>query len=104
MSNEEFEVPDEWGLSVQQEVVIGSLIDERGKYIPPFEFCNALYMDDGLYKRLDPAPAKLRVLLQRCRAIVVKLTDGRAKIDTMRGKGWRITKKARVILMQAFGD
>jgi len=103
-SVEEFKIPDEWGLSEQQEVIIGSLIDERGKYIPPSDFCNALYIDDKPYAKGAPAPAKLRVLMLRCREIVKQLTEGRAKIDTMRRKGWRITKKARVILMQASGD
>ena len=102
--NEEFEVPDEWGLSEQQEVVIGSLIDERGKYIPPCELCNALYPDDKTYKAGSPAPAKLRVLVQRCRDIVEDLTEGRAEIENKRGKGWRITKRDRIILMKAVDD
>lgn len=99
---EEFEVPDEWGLSEQQEFVIGSLIDERGKYVPPFELCNELY--DEEYEAGAPAPAKLRVLMQRCRDIVADLTSGRVEIETRRGKGWRITKRARIILMKAVED
>lgn len=105
MSNvEEFEVPDEWGLSEQQEFLIGSLIDERGKYVQAYQLCNELYLDDRPYDPGEPAPAKLRVLVQRCRDIVADLTNGRSKIDTMRGKGWRITKRSRVILMKAVGD
>ena len=101
---EEFEVPDEWGLSEQQEVVIGSLIDERGKYIPPYALCAALYPNDDRYEPGSPAPAKLRVLVQRCRDIVSALTDDRSEIETKRGKGWRITKRSRIILMKAVDD
>lgn len=96
MSNDEFEVPEEWGLSEQQEVVIGSLIDDAGSFIPPYELCRALY--EGKFKKGCPAPAKLRVLVQRCRDILAELTDGKVEIETKRGKGWRITKKGRMIL------
>lgn len=101
---DEFEIPDEWGLSEQQEVVIGSLIDARGSYIPAADFCNALYPDDQTYRPRAPSPAKLRVLIQRCRSIVADLTNDRAGIQTKRGKGWRVIKTERVILMKASGD
>lgn len=102
--SDEFEVPDEWGLSEQQEIVIGSLIDDAGRFIPACEFCNALYPDDKTYEVGDPAPAKLRVLVQRCRDIVAELTNERVKIETKRGKGWRLTKKGKILLTKAVGD
>lgn len=97
MTDEMFDVPEEWGLSEQQEVVIGSLIDDAGSYIPPYELCRALY--DGKFKKGCPAPAKLRVLMQRCRDILHDLTEGKVRIETRRGQGWRITKKSRMILV-----
>lgn len=104
VKTEEFEIPDEWGLSERQEVVIGSLIDARGAYIPAFELCNALYVDDAPYKRDDSAPAKLRVLMQRCRQIVDDLSAERTRIAGKRGKGWRITMRERIYLITATGD
>lgn len=94
----DFEIPPQWGLSEQQECVIGSLIDDAGNYAPPYQLCAVLYPNDPPYAKGAPAPAKLRVLVQRCRDIVYDLTDGRAEIETKRGKGWRVTKKSRLIL------
>ena len=94
--SEQFEIPKEWDLSPQQEVVIGSLIDDAGEYISPLEFCEALYDDYDPEEKA--APAKLRVLVQRCREIVSELTEGAVKIEVRRNKGWRITKKSRIIL------
>lgn len=92
--NDLFEIPANWKLSPQQEVVIGSLIDEAGTYISVSAFCEALYEEDYV----GPAPAKLRVLVQRCREVLGELTEGRAKIETKRNKGYRITRKTSVIL------
>ena len=105
MATNEFEVPNEWGLSDQQEIIIGSLMDDAGKFIPAYELCNGLYPDDKKgYEAGCPAPAKLRVLVQRCRDIVHDLTNGKASIETKRGKGWRVTKKSRIILAKAVDD
>lgn len=89
-----FTIPPEWELSPQQEVVIGSLIDEAGDYISAADFCDALYDENCP----GPAPAKLRVLIQRCREILEELTGDQVQVETRRYKGWRITKKDRIIL------
>lgn len=96
---EQFEIPEEWNLSDQQDVVIGSLLDDAGEYISAAELQDALYGE-----KVEPgsaAPAKLRVLIQRCRDIVYELSDGKVEIETRRGKGWRITKKGRLILRKS---
>ena len=92
--SEMFEIPEEWNLSPQQDVFIGSLLDDAGVFISPEQFCDALYGEecDG------PAPAKLRVLKQRCDEIIRELTEGKVAIEVKRNKGWRITKKGRLIL------
>lgn len=92
-----FEIPESWGLSAQQECLIGSLLDEAGEYLSADDLCDALYPDD-VREEGAPAPAKLRVLIQRCRDILHELSGGRADIEGKRGTGWRITKKGRVIL------
>ena len=89
-----FEIPEDWQLSEHQEIVIGSLLDNPGEYISAAEFCDALYGEECP----GPAPAKLRVLIQRCRQIIFGISNGRAKIESRRFKGWRITKKDRMIL------
>lgn len=92
----QFDVPESWGLSPQQEDLIGTLLDEAGEYVSPADLCDIIYEEE--MPDDAPAPAKLRVLVQRCRDIVFELSDGKAEIETRRGKGWRITKKGRLIL------
>ena len=92
-----FKIPEEWELSEQQELVIGSLVDYAGEYISPAEFCFALY-DEEIE---GPAPAKLRVLMQRCRQILDEITGEQVDIEVKRNKGWRITKKGRILLKRA---
>lgn len=96
MSNDEFDIPKSWGLSPQQEVIIGSLIDEPGKFVSAEEFCHVLYDEENGDK---PAPAKLRVLVQRCREIVSGLSDGVVQIESKRGSGWRLSRKHRLLLI-----
>lgn len=96
---DEFKIPEWWGLSEQQEFVIGTLMDMPGKFVAPYVLCNGLYLDDKA-KKGDPAPAKLRVLLQRCRDIIEGLTGSEAQIETKRGKGWRVTRKSHAILSE----
>lgn len=93
-----FTVPDEWGLSEQQEVVLGSLLDAAGEFVAPIEFVSALYDDE-----VEPgmaAPAKLRVLVQRCRAILDEQSKGKVKIITRRNLGWKISSKGRLLLQK----
>ena len=91
----EIELPVRWGLSEQHEFIIGSLADEPGTYISAYEFCDELYgdADPGM-----PAPAKLRVLVQRCREILHGKTDGRVLIEGKRGSGWYMSRKSVAIL------
>tara|TARA_R110000772_G_C13310278_1_gene440231 strand:- start:24815 stop:25117 length:303 start_codon:yes stop_codon:yes gene_type:complete len=95
---EQYDIPAWWSLSNQQDVVIGNLIDAKGEWITAYQFCDALY-GEGDEKMV--APAKLRVLMQRCRDIVDELTQGRAQIITRRGSGWRIKLSDRTRLMTA---
>jgi len=92
----EFELPDNWGLSEQQELVIGSLLDEAGRYLSAKVLCDALY--GGGAKTKQPAPAKLRVLIQRCRQILHTQSKGIVTIDVRRNSGWKITVHNREVL------
>ncbi len=89
-----FKIPKAWALSPQQELVIGSFLDEAGHHISTADFCKALYDEDCA---LGPAPAKLRVLIQRCRAIIAAKTNGRVVILGKRNSGWKITRKGAVV-------
>lgn len=93
---EQFELPNSWGLSEQQELVIGSLLDDAGRYLSAKVLCDALY--GGAMKTKQPAPAKLRVLIQRCRDILHTRSKGLVKIDVRRNSGWKITKHNREVL------
>ncbi len=93
--SEEVELPRAWGLSEQQDFIIGSLADEPATYLSAFEFCEELY---GEAEPGMPAPAKLRVLIQRCREILHEETDGRVKIEGKRGSGWYMSRKSVAIL------
>jgi len=96
-----FKVPEGWGLSDQEEFVIGTLMDTPGRFHPAYELCNTLYRDyegGARFKRGYDAPTKLRVLVLRCRRHVAKLSKGRAKIEGKRGRGWRITRKSHKVL------
>ncbi len=88
-----FDIPETWGLTPMQEVVIGSLIDEAGTYITPADLHKELY-EEKLPKGA-PAPAKLRVLVQRCRDILLRLSGGKVEIVTKKRAGWKITKAGR---------
>ena len=92
----EFELPTNWGLSEQQELVIGSLLDDAGRYLSAKALCDALY--SGSMSKNQPAPAKLRVLIQRCREILHKLSKGVVTIDVRRNSGWKITVHNRGVL------
>ncbi len=88
--SDEIELPKSWGLSEQQDIVIGGLIDEAGNYVTAHQFCEAIYDEDI---GSDPAPAKLRVLIQRCRAIINKVSDGGVEVEIKRNHGWKMTKR-----------
>ena len=92
-----FTVPREWGLSPQQEFVIGSLIDSSPRYLSADHMCRELYEEECP----GPAPAKLRVLMMRCREIVEELTNGKGKIQIRRNKGWWVSEKTRKLLTRA---
>ncbi len=87
---EELELPRAWKLTENQDFIIGSLADDAGTYITTYEFCKELY---GGAEKGMPAPAKLRVLIQRCREILSDETDGKVKIEGKRGSGWIMTRK-----------
>jgi len=99
---DDFEVPENWNLSPQQECVIGSLIDDAGTFITAQELCEALYGE--MLDKDAPAPAKLRVLMQRCRSILREVTQGTVSIETKRGFGWRITRRGRAIIRDIVAD
>lgn len=81
-------LPEKWSLSEQQDIVIGNLIDNAGNYITAEAFCDAIYAEDI---GEDPAPAKLRVLIQRCRAIVEDISKDQVKVKGRRNSGWKMT-------------
>ncbi len=101
MTEEQFKIPEGWGLSPQQEFVIGLLIDEAGNHVSAYGFCEELYGAPSAPGML--APAKLRVLIQRCRELVSDLTDGRSSIVVRRGSGWMISRKGVLILKKNAG-
>lgn len=86
-------IPNSWLLSAKQELVIRSLIDAPEEFQSPEELCEALYHEHHV-----SAPAKLRMLIQRCREIIYQLTDGEVEVYTRRGKGWRLTRDGASVL------
>lgn len=82
-------LPKKWNLSNQQDIVIGGLIDCAGSYISAADFCEDLYGEDCN----GPAPAKLRVLIQRCRAIIDNYSEGKVEVLIRRNSGWKLTKR-----------
>jgi len=84
----QFNLPD-W-LSPQQNIVLQLLLESPGEYVSTEDFCWALYNEEC---GKGPAPAKLRVLIQRCRAIVDDLTEDRAEVTTRRNSGWKMSRK-----------
>lgn len=88
--------PKEWNLSIQQDYVLGILADYPSKYISPQEMCSELYdekYEKPKYNKM-PAPAKLRVLVQRCREILNIRTNNKVKIEIVRNTGWRMTEES----------
>lgn len=94
--SDQMDFPETWGLSPQQDFLIGSLYDESGRPLSPATLCKALY--GGKWRRGTPAPAKLRVLVRRCREILKKCSKGRVEIQSRRNEGYRISRKDCVIL------
>lgn len=92
--------PNNWYLTDMQDAVIGSLADTPGEYMSAYEFCQMLYDDDEAEATM-PAPAKLRVTIQRCREILKDHTDGMCRIDSKRGSGWYMTRKSLAFLRKA---
>ncbi len=84
-----------------ENMLIGTLLDYAGSYVSPKFLCNSLY-EEKIGD--DPAPAKLRVLVQRCRAILENRTDDRVKITIRRNTGWKISKKHRLILEKIIAE
>lgn len=101
MTYRPFEVPAEWSLSPQQECVIGTLMDDAGHFTTAGQFCEALY-GEGFDK--GPAPAKLRVLMQRCRAIIQDKSHDKVTILIKRNSGWKLTKKSRLIFLKIIAE
>jgi len=83
-----FNLPD-W-LSPQQETVLKVFLEYPGSYVSTEYFCKALY---GEERGKGPAPAKLRMLLQRCRDIIHEITNGKVAVTVRRNSGWKISRK-----------
>lgn len=88
-----FNLPD-W-LSPQQRIVLELFIENPGQHVSTDKFCEALY---GERRDKGPAPAKLRVLIQRCRDIVDEITNDMAYITIRRNSGWKMSRKDVLIL------
>lgn len=88
-----FDLPD-W-LSPQQKIVLMLFIEYPGCHISADYFCEALY---GEHRGKGPAPAKLRVLIQRCRDIIDEITNNRAEVTIRRNSGWKMSRKDVLIL------
>jgi len=84
----QFNLPD-W-LSPQQETVLKMFLGSPGTYVSTEDFCQALYNEK---REKGPAPAKLRVLIQRCRDIVSEITKGKVDVTIRRNSGWKISRK-----------
>ena len=97
MPKKQFKIPKAWALSPQQELVIGSLLDDAGRFVSPAELSAALYPDDPIDDGMS-APAKLRVLVQRCRQLLDDHTGGIVPSVSRRNSGWKITKITRLKL------
>lgn len=82
-----------WDISPQQAMVIGLLLAQPSKFKTTAFLCQVLYG-----KPITPAPAKLRMLVQRCRDIISDNTDAKATIVGKRNSGWKITIKHSVII------
>ena len=103
MPQEPFKIPEAWGLSPQQELVIGSLLDDAGRFLSPAELSEALYPDDPVDDDMR-APAKMRVLIQRCRELMEIHTGGLVTIVTRRNSGWKVSKKSRLMVQKAIDN
>ena len=90
----QFNLPNR--LSPQQKIVLGLFIGHPGHHVSTEQFCQALY-DDYRHGKI-PAPAKLRVLIQRCRNIVDEISEGKVEITVRRNSGWKISRKGIHIL------
>ncbi len=88
-----FDLPD-W-LSPQQKIVLGLFVDNPGHHVSTGQLCKALY---GEHCDKAPAPAKLRVLIQRCRDILSDITDNGVEVTVRRNSGWKISRKDVLIL------
>jgi len=88
-----FNLPD-W-LSPQQKIVLTLFIEHPGHHVSTDQFCEVLY---GEHRDKGPAPAKLRVLIQRCRDIIDEITNNRAEVTIRRNSGWKISRKDVLIL------
>lgn len=91
VTTDEFQIPEDWRLSPQQALVIGSLADAPGSYISAYAFCRALYGKREAKKGMA-GPAKLRVLIQRCREILYERSKGSVDILVKRNHGWMLTR------------
>lgn len=88
-----FKLIEKWGISPQQATVIAHLLVNPSKFQSTATLCDLLYG-----KAITPAPAKLRMLIQRCRDIIVDETNCRATIIGKRNSGWKITIKHCMVI------
>ena len=86
-----FRVPIDWGATKDQITVIESLMEFPGRFVSPEDLVDWVF--DETLPMNAPAPAKLRVLIQRTRATLESNTKSEATIGTKRGRGYRITKR-----------
>ena len=86
----DYKIPPSWSPTKDQKKLIEMLAKKPGRYFPteeimPWVFAESISTD-------APAPAKLRVLVQRSRAFLSERTDNQVSIGIKRNKGYRITK------------
>lgn len=95
-----YTVPERWGLTLIESGIICLLIDYPGEYITSREMCKLVYGETLGHG--TPAPAKLRVLVQRCRRLVEDIAGSVVEIEIKRGKGWRISRRNVLRLKRYF--
>lgn len=95
----EYKVPENWGATKDQTVVIESLVEFEGKFISPEDLVAWVYDETLPYEA--PAPPKLRVLIQRTRRVLESNTKSKVTIATRRGRGYRITRSSARFLKKS---
>ncbi len=85
------EVLMSWGFTKTQSLTIMLFLNFPGEYIDGYDILDEIYseeVEDGA-----PVPAKVRVLVKRCREGLAEIFEGPPTIKTKRGKGYIMSKK-----------